>query len=123
MQTTLRTNRNSKLKHVTGAMCGTKWLRPSGDQFGFASDWLSRRREFFNQSQSVVKQNQTNHSGLLSTEFGRSTSQLRARVKLESRVKFESTSNFFFFSFYIVICILLIFIFLFCFCIVICIFF
>ena len=34
--------------------------------FGFASDWLSRWREFQNQSQSVIKQNQSN-SGLLLT--------------------------------------------------------
>ena len=33
---------------------------------GFASDWLSRWREFINQSQNVVKQNQSNF-GLLST--------------------------------------------------------
>ena len=33
--------------------------------FGFASDWLRRWREFLNQSQSAVEQNQSK-SGLLS---------------------------------------------------------
>ena len=40
--------------------------RENACDFGFASDWLRRWRDFLNQSRSKVKQNQSN-SGLLST--------------------------------------------------------
>ena len=49
---------------MTGLIKGAKWKENTCAQvaidFGFASDWLSRCASFLNQSESVVKQSQSN---------------------------------------------------------------
>ena len=65
-------------------------MRASHDWLGFTSDWSRKWRKLFNQSESVVKQNQIKHSIMITFNTQLKTA-LKGRAKRDREFELSST--------------------------------